>query len=64
MAAIADRPLWLRATLKVYPWRRVTPTPLARLAKPISSCKVALVTTAGLVAAGGVPFDQTVRGGD
>ncbi len=64
MAAIADLPLWVRATLKIYPWRRISPTPLATLAKPLASCRVALVTTGGLVAAGGEPFDDAVRGGD
>lgn len=64
MAKITDLPLWLRATLKLYPWRRVTPTPLVHLAKPLAECRVALVTTAGLVAPGGIPFDESVRGGD
>ncbi|MCX5742741.1 MAG: glycine/sarcosine/betaine reductase selenoprotein B family protein, partial [Proteobacteria bacterium] len=41
-----------------------SPTPLAILRKPLSACRVAVVTTAGLVAAGDVPFDDGVRGGD
>jgi D-proline reductase (dithiol) PrdB len=57
-------PLWLRATLKVYPWRRIDPGPPARLAKPLARCRVGLVTTAGLVPAGTEPFDESKRGGD
>lgn len=64
MATIDRLPLWIRSVLKVYPWRRVAPTPLATLTKPLSACRVALVTTAGLVAPGDVPFDENVRGGD
>jgi D-proline reductase (dithiol) PrdB len=64
MGRIVDLPLWLRATLKVYPWRKISPTQFTALAKPLTACRVALVTTAGLVAAGDVPFDDAVRGGD
>lgn len=64
MTALADLPLWLRATLRVYPWRRISPTPLRSLARPLSTCRVALVTTAGLVPADQAPFSDDVRGGD
>src|SRR5260370_4363698 len=64
MARIDDLPLWLRATLKVYPWRRVEPVPGAPLVRPLDACTVALVTTAGLVPPGEAPFDSRVRGGD
>lgn len=64
MATLDDLPLWIRAGMKLYRWRRIAPTPLASLAKPLSACRVALVTTAGLVATGDLPFDQDVRGGD
>lgn len=64
MARLDDLPLWLRATMKVYPWRRVSPLPQAHLRKPLSASRVALVTTAGLVPPGGVPFDANVKGGD
>ena len=30
MARIEDLPLWLRAVLKIYPWRRVDPVPFGR----------------------------------
>ena len=64
MATIDEQPLWLRALLKTYPWRRIDPVPLARLRKPLEGCRVALVTTAGLVPPGETPFDEAVRGGD
>ncbi len=64
MARLDDLPLWLRATLRLYPWRRIAPVPCATLTKPLDQCTVALVTTAGLVAPGDPPFDESVRGGD
>ena len=64
MAQTEDLPMWLRAVLRVYPWRRVEPVPCAPLRKPISSARVALVTTGGLVPPGAQPFDPDVRGGD
>jgi D-proline reductase (dithiol) PrdB len=64
MATLDDLPLWLRATLKAYPWRRIDPVPLAPLRKPIAESRVALVTTAGLVPAGQAPFDEGIKGGD
>ncbi len=64
MARISDLPLWLRVVLTAYPWRRIDPVPLARLRKPLSESRVALVTTAGLVPPGVAPFDDGVKGGD
>jgi D-proline reductase (dithiol) PrdB len=64
MADVEALPLWLRAVLKAYPWRRIDPVPCARLEKPLAACRVALVTTAGVVPPGGAPFDERVRGGD
>ncbi len=64
MARINELPLWLRATLKVYPWRRIDPVPCAPLRKPIAESRVALVTTAGLVPASEPAFDQHIKGGD
>ena len=64
MPRIEDLPLWLRAVLLAYPWRRIDPVPVARLRKPLSECRVALVTTAGLVPPGKPAFDAQARGGD
>jgi len=46
MAQISELPLWLRAFLRTYRWRRIDPVPLARRTKPVQECRVALVTTA------------------
>lgn len=64
MARISDLPLWLRAVLGAYPWRRIDPVPLAPAGRPLRECRLALVTTAGLVPPGQAPFDESVRGGD
>jgi D-proline reductase (dithiol) PrdB len=64
MATLDELPLWLRTTLKVYPWRRVAPVPCSRLRAAIARSRVALVTTGGLVPAGQPPFDERARGGD
>lgn len=59
-----ELPLWERAFIAAYRWRRVDPIPVARLRRPIGECRVALVTTAGLVPPGAPPFDLNRRGGD
>ncbi len=56
--------LALRAFLKTYPWRRIEPLHEARLTKPLSECRVAVVSSAGFVSPGDEPFDHTVKGGD
>ena len=53
-----------RSFLKSYPWRRIDPVPASRLDKPVSECRVALISSAGLVAPGDPPFDSEVKGGD
>ncbi len=54
----------LRTFLKAYPWRRLDPVPGVRLGRPLEECRVALVSSAGLVVPGELPFDQKVKGGD
>ena len=61
---IDELPLWLRAVLLAYPWRRIDPVPVAPLRKPLPECRVALVTTAGLVPSGEPAFADHARGGD
>jgi D-proline reductase (dithiol) PrdB len=56
--------LWERTLIATYHWRRVDPLPRAVLRKPLGECRVALVTTAGLVPAGEAPFDLARLGGD
>jgi D-proline reductase (dithiol) PrdB len=64
MAHISDLALRHRLLLRTYHWRRVDPVPLAHLGKPLAACRVALVTTAGLVPPLDRPFDPDVKGGD
>ena len=64
MADPADLPLKVRLFLKAYPWRRNDPVPFAALQKPLPEAKIAIVSSAGLVAPGQEPFDPDVRGGD
>mgnify|MGYP003574942543 CR=1 FL=1 len=53
-----------RLFLKAYPWRRVDPVPWNPLQKPLRECRLALVTSAGFTAAGQIPFDAKIKGGD
>jgi D-proline reductase (dithiol) PrdB len=64
MPTLDELPMWLRATLRLYPWRRVAPVSCAPLQKPAARSRVALVTTAGLVPEGQPRFDEGQRGGD
>ena len=57
-------PLKYRLLLRAYPWRRAEPVPAAVRRQPLSQSRVALVTSAGLVASGSPPFDLSRRGGD
>ena len=50
--------------LKAYRWRRIDPVPWSPLSKPLSQCRVALVSSAGFVAPGQIEFDGSIRGGD
>jgi D-proline reductase (dithiol) PrdB len=59
-----ELPLWERTLIRTYRWRRVEPLPLAALSRELPVCRVALVTTAGLVPPGMEPFDLGQRGGD
>jgi D-proline reductase (dithiol) PrdB len=60
----ADLPLSYRLLLATYRWRRATPSAPARLRVPLARARVALVSSAGLVAPGDTPFDLAIRGGD
>lgn len=54
----------VRLFLEAYRWRRIEPVPWATLPRPLSRCRLALVSTAGLVLPGQELFDERVRGGD
>ncbi|MCP3957879.1 MAG: selenoprotein B glycine/betaine/sarcosine/D-proline reductase [bacterium] len=64
MARLSDLSFTLRTFLRAYRWKQLDPVPVARLAKPLDRCRVALVSSAGLVVPGDEPFDQSVKGGD
>ena len=53
-----------RLFLRAYRWRRIDPVPWTPLAKPLAECRLALVSSAGLVRPEQAPFDASVRGGD
>ena len=56
--------LSLRLFLKCYSWRRIDPVPWTPLCKSLARCRLALVSSAGLVLPHQERFDDSVRGGD
>lgn len=64
MGELSEFPLRYKLFLKGYPWRRIEPVPWAPLKKPIKDCRLAVVSSAGLVQPGQAPFDDSIRGGD
>lgn len=64
MAELADLPLSVRLFVRGYRWRRIDPVPFARPRRALAESRLALVSSAGMVAPGQEPFDETVRGGD
>jgi D-proline reductase (dithiol) PrdB len=64
MGDLGEFPLSLRLFLKAYRWRRIDPLPWTPLAKPLSACSLALVSSAGFVLPSQEPFDPKIRGGD
>lgn len=64
MGEIEEFPLAIRLFLRAYPWRRIDPVPWAPLRRPLAECRLALVSSAALVAPGQPAFDASVRGGD
>ena len=64
MTRLSELSFPLRTFLRAYRWKRLDPVPVARLDKPLDRCRVALVSSAGLVVAGDLPFDESVKGGD
>jgi D-proline reductase (dithiol) PrdB len=64
MGEMAEFSLVTRTFLRAYRWRKIAPVPWAPLAKPLSDCRLALVSSAGFVTPGQSVFDESVRGGD
>jgi len=53
-----------RTYLRAYRWRKIDPVPWTPLAKPLSDCRLALVSSAAFVTPDQCAFDGSVRGGD
>jgi D-proline reductase (dithiol) PrdB len=64
MARLDELPLTHRLFVEAYPFRTFDWSPGARLAKPLSQCRLALITSAGLHLPDLAPFDTGLRGGD
>ncbi len=64
MGELGEFPVSWRLFLRAYRWRRIDPVPWTRLTKPLSECRLALVSSAGFVLPEQAPFDETIRGGD
>ena len=64
MGDLSEFSLKVQIFLRAYRWRRIDPVPWTPLKKPLSECRVALVSSAGFVLPGQEPFDGERRGGD
>jgi len=64
MGHLNEFSLPVKLFLKAYPWRKIEPVSWAPLKKPLSHCRLALVSTAAFVLPGQKPFDESIRGGD
>ena len=64
MGNLGEFPIKYKLFLTAYPWRRIDPVPWAPLKKPLEQSRIALISSAGLVAPGQEPFDDSIRGGD
>jgi len=64
MVWIADMDLKLKLFMRGYPWKRLDETAPAHRVKDLAACRVALVSSAGLVAPGQEPYDSKIKGGD
>ena len=64
MARLEDLKLTHRLFMEGYPYRSSDWLPGARLEKPLSGCRLALISTAGLYLTHQAPFDLGFQGGD
>ena len=64
MATLAELSRRDRLFVIAYPWRRITPMPWSRPARPLSESRLALISTGGMVMPDQEPFSQELRGGD
>ena len=59
---LGEFPFWMRMRLKTYRWRRIDPVPWTPLQKPLDQCRLALVSSAGLVLPEQERFIESRRG--
>jgi D-proline reductase (dithiol) PrdB len=64
VARLCDLKLAYRLFMEAYPYRRVDWRPGAKLEKPLSEARVAVVTTAAFYLPDQPPFDTSILGGD
>jgi D-proline reductase (dithiol) PrdB len=64
MATVGELRLSEQLFVRTYAWRRIDPVPWSPLPKPLSACRLALVSSAGFVLPTQEPFDNAFRGGD
>jgi D-proline reductase (dithiol) PrdB len=61
---LSEFSLSVQLFLRAYRWREIDPVPWTTLRKPLSECRIALVSTAGFVLDHQAPFDSSIKGGD
>ena len=64
MGDLSEFSIPVQLFMRGYRWRRIDPVPWTPLSVPLSACRVALISSAGLITPEQVPFDDSVRGGD
>lgn len=64
MGDISEFSQKLQDFLLSYPKRKFDPIPWQPLKKPLSECKLALISSAGFIAPGQDTFDHEIKGGD
>ena len=64
MGDMSEFSFGVKAFIKTYRWRRIDPVPWTPLSKPLSECRLSLVSTAGLTLDDQTPFDESIKGGD
>jgi len=64
MVRIADMKSTLKLFMRAYRWRKLGEIEPAQREKPLAECRVALVSSAGMVAPGQAPYDQKAKVGD
>jgi D-proline reductase (dithiol) PrdB len=64
MGDLSEFPWKYRLYLKTYRWHRIDPVPWTPLQKPLQDCRLALISSAGIVTRDQDPFDHLIRLGD